>query len=252
MLGVSLANCRSHAPTRHGCGMGAAWGAGQSEGCENVGMNGSRRRWRRATAELACALAIGGVVAVVLAGCAAPATPFGSGSATPSSTPTATTVPSATATPTPTSTGQGECNPNQLALSLQARPGDSGAGNFFWDLQFTNTSSAECSLKGYPAVSLVSANSGEAIGAVSENEPGRFFPEAVVPLAPGASAYSLLHLTQAGAYGCTIVPVTEVAVTPPQWEASRRVATPGPIDGCDDHSTVIVRAGPIAPARVTF
>ncbi|MCY7288828.1 MAG: DUF4232 domain-containing protein, partial [Cryobacterium sp.] len=44
-------------------------------------------------------------------------------------------------------------------MSLQSRPNDSGAGNFFWDLQLTNDSSVECTVEGYPAVSLVSANS---------------------------------------------------------------------------------------------
>lgn len=209
-------------------------------------MTGRRGQRQRATAGLASIAAI----VAVLAGCAAPTAPTSSGAVTPSST--ATTVPTPTPTPTSTSTGRGECDADQLSISAQARPGDSGMGSFFWDLQLTNTSSGECTVEGYPAVSLIGANSGKPIGAVSENEPGRWFTAAVVPLSPGASAYSLLHLTQAGAYGCTIVPVTELAVTPPHWDAARRVATPEPIDGCDDDSTVLVRAGPLAPARVTF
>ncbi|MCY7289609.1 MAG: DUF4232 domain-containing protein, partial [Cryobacterium sp.] len=92
---------------------------------------------------------------------------------------------------------------------------DSGAGNFFWDLQLTNDSSVECTVEGYPAVSLVSANSGTAIGAVSSEEPGRFFPVA-------------------------------------GWTDPRRVATPHQIDGCADTSTAIVRTGPLAPGRVVF
>lgn len=189
---------------------------------------------------------------MLLAGCAAP-TASTSGSPTPTPTPTATGTASPTPSPTPTaSAGVAACGPNQLALSLQSRPYDSGTGNFFWDLQLTNNSSVECTVEGYPAVSLVSENSGETIGAVSAEEPGRFFPVALVSLAPGASAFSLLHLGQAGAYSCTIVPVTELAVTLPDWTDPRRVATPNQIDGCDDTSTAIVRSGPLAPERVVF
>jgi hypothetical protein len=142
----------------------------------------------------------------------------------------------------------GQLEPADPAVPAAGR----GAGNFYWDLQLTNDSSVECTVEGYPAVSLVSANSGEPIGAVSSEEPGRFFPVAVVSLATGASAFSLLHLGQAGAYGCTIVPVTEVAVTLPGWTDPRRVATPNQIDGCDDTSTALVRSGPLAPGRVVF
>ncbi|MBG6059617.1 hypothetical protein RCH16_002679 [Cryobacterium sp. MP_M5] len=203
-------------------------------------------RGRSRRAGLAC-LAAG---IVLLAGCAAP-TASTSGSPTPTATATATSSP--TSTPAPTaSAGVAACGPNQLALSLQSRPYDSGAGNFFWDLQLTNNSSVECTVEGYPAVSLISANSGETIGAVSPEEPGRFFPVALVSLAPGASAFSLLHLGQAGAYSCTIVPVTEVSVTLPDWTDPRQVATPNQIDGCDDTSTAVVRSGPLAPERVVF
>ncbi len=189
---------------------------------------------------------------VLLSGCAAP-TASTSDSPTPASTPTNTATASPTPSPTPTaSAGVAACGPNQLELSLQSRPYDSGAGSFFWDLQLTNNSSVECAVEGYPAVSLVSANSGGTIGAVSPEEPGRFFPVALVSLAPGASAFSLLHLGQAGAHSCTIVPVTELAVTLPDWTDPRRVATPNQIDGCDDTSTAIVRSGPLAPERVVF
>ncbi len=201
---------------------------------------------------------------VVLAGCAAPQplsslaptpTPTSTSIPTPTPSPTATPKGTATTQPVPTSTpspGVAACGPNQLALSLQSRPQDSGAGSFFWDLQLTNNSSVECTVAGYPTVSLISANSGAMIGAVSADDLGRWFPVAVVPLARGASAFSLLHLSQAGAHSCTVVPVTEVAVTIPDWTDPRLVTTPNPIDGCDDTSTLLVRSGPLAPERVVF
>lgn len=229
---------------------GRVSGARFAQTCDTVVMTSREVRGRNGRFGLA-GLAAG---IVLLAGCAAPAAPT-SGSPTPTPTPTPTSIrtPSPTASPTPPASAEvGGCGPNQLALSLQSRPYDSGAGNFFWDLQLTNNSSVECTVEGYPTVSLVSANSGATIGAMSGEEPGRFFPVAVVSLAPGASAFSLLHLGQAGAYTCTIVPVTELAVTLPDWTDARRVTTPNQIDGCDDTSTAIVRSGPLAPGRVVF
>ncbi|TDW28664.1 uncharacterized protein DUF4232 [Cryobacterium psychrophilum] len=223
-------------------------GARSARECDTGFMFSRRVRGPSRRIGLAC-LAAG---VVLLAGCAAPPLPFSvSPTPTPTATPTASPSPPSTATATATA-GVAVCGPNTLALSLQSRPYDSGAGNFFWDLQLTNNSSVECTVEGFPAVSLVSANSGAVIGAVSSEEPGRWFPVAVVPLAPGASAFSLLHLGQAGAYNCTVVPVTELTVTLPDWTDPRQVATPKPIDGCDDTSTTIVRSGPLAPSRVVF
>ena len=197
------------------------------------------------------------VVAVLLTGCAGPSSPPpGTGTtATPSSPVSPSAAPSAvtTATPAPdSSTSPGTCGRTDLEASLQSRPQDSGAGNFFWDLRLTNTGEAACTVEGYPVTTLVSAATGEPVGAVSGTEPGRWYTVTVVALEPGTSAYSLLHLGQAGAYGCPLVPVDALDVTLPGWDTASRVATPNPIEGCDDDSTEIVRTGPLAPAPVTF
>ena len=128
---------------------------------------------------------------------------------------------------------------------------DSGAGNFYWNLSVTNTSDGTCSVEGYPTVLLLNA-AGEPIGAPSGREPGAGATPGDVPLAPGTSAYSLLLLGQAGAYGCPLTPVTEVAVTPPEGGAAQRVPTPNPIQGCDDETTQLVRVGPLAPTPVSY
>jgi len=183
----------------------------------------------------------------------------------PSETPTA--VPSAAPTPTPAprpsagpttgpTTGPDEpgvvsaCTTEQLTLALQERPGDSGAGSFFWDLSVTNAGDVACTAEGYPRVQLISAVTGQPIGAASGLEP-RATPSAVL-LQPGDSAFSLLHLTRAGAYGCPLIPVTELAVTPPGTGQSSQVATPNPIDGCDDPTIQLVRTGAFATDPVTF
>ena len=223
-------------------------------------MTGMRSRGWPAAAGLVCVAAV-----MLLAGCAPPVSGPASGTATPGTTPTAgstarttapaTAAPSATQSATPDPAGPadpGTCAPNQLELSLQSRPQDSGAGNFYWDLRLANTGSAACTVEGYPVVSLVGSTSGTPIGAVSGTEPGRWYTVTVVELAPGASAYSLLHLGQAGAYSCPLVPVAALDVALPGWDTASRVPTPNPIEGCDDDSTVLVRTGPLAPAPVTF
>ena len=211
----------------------------------------------------AAAVGLGCVAVLLLTGCAGPSSPRSGGlypgstsavspTATPSTTPPTTPAASATPSAPADSAGRDVCRPDKLALSLQSRPQDSGLGNFFWDLRLTNTGLAECTVEGYPVTTLVGSVSGEPVGLVSGTEPGRWYTVTVVALAPGTSAYSLLHLGQAGAYGCPLVPVGFLDVTMPGWDAASRVPTPNPIEGCDDASTVLVRTGPLAPAPVTF
>ena len=209
----------------------------------------SRRRARSTTAWLAGACAL-----LFLSGCAGPvgdATPSDPGTPPPR-TPaaTATQTPTPTVTPTPPEAAaawkigpNGQCDAGQLDFALQSRPMDSGMSQFYWNLQMTNTSDTACTLDGYPQVMLVSPLTGATIGAAAERDAPA--AQSVVAMPPGASAYSLLHLRQAGAYGCATVPVTEVAVTPPYWDMARPVATPNQIDGCDDRSIALVSAGPL-------
>ena len=218
-------------------------------------MTGMQGRGWAAAVGLGCAVVVG-----LLTGCAGPGSPPTGGGTTAVPTATATAaspsaapsaVPSTPLAPSATA-GPGACGPDELALSLQSRPQDSGAGNFYWDLSLTNTGPADCTVEGYPATTLVGSTSGEPIGPVSGTEPGRWYTVTVVALAPGASAYSLLHLGQAGAYDCPLVPVGALDVMLPGWDTASRVATPNPIEGCDDDSTALVRTGPLAPAPVTF
>lgn len=212
-------------------------------------------------------LALAGVT-VALTGCGVPLVPtleptdtpttLPSAAPTPTPSPSPSPSPSRVPSPEPTSrpgspgdrTTVSACTTDRLTFALQERPGDSGAGSFFWDLAVTNSGAVACTANGYPSVRLVSAETGRPIGAASGLEP-RTAPAAVL-LQPGDSAFSLLHLTRAGAYGCPLVPVTELAVTPPNTGQSSRVATPNPIDGCDDPTIQLVRTGAFTTEPVTF
>ena len=206
--------------------------------------------------------------AVTLTACGAPLipaleptdTPTALPSASPIPTPTPSSVPAPEPTSSPGSPGSpgspddprtaSACTADGLAFALQERPGDSGAGSFFWDLSVTNSGAVACTANGYPTVQLVSADTGQPIGAASGLEP-RAAPVALL-LQPGDSAFSLLHLTRAGAYGCPLIPVTELAVTPPNTGQTGRVATPHPIDGCADPAIQLVRTGAFAADPVDF
>ena len=184
-------------------------------------------------------------------------TPTALPSASPIPMPTPSSVPAPEPPSSPGSPGSpgdpraaSACTADGLAFALQERPGDSGAGSFFWDLSVTNSGAVACTANGYPTVQLVSADTGQPIGAASGLEP-RAAPVALL-LQPGDSAFSLLHLTRAGAYGCPLIPVTELAVTPPNTGQTGRVATPHPIDGCADPAIQLVRTGAFAADPEVF
>ena len=204
--------------------------------------------------------------AATLAACGTPLIPSIEPSATPTSSPSASPTPTPSSVPSPSSTTEPDspdasgspsepgagvaCTTDQLTFALQSRPMDSGMGSFFWDLSITNSGALACTADGYPSVLLVSADTGRPIGAASGLE-ARAQPSPVL-LQPGESAYSLLHMSQAGAYGCALVPVTELAVTPPNTSQPSRVTTPNTIDGCNDPSIQLVRTGAFADAPVAF
>ena len=132
-------------------------------------------------------------------------------------------------------------------MALTSRPEDSGASQFYWNLSFTNTSEIECTVTGPPStVSLVDAGTGQSIGApAGAEDPGGLGNQTVL-LAPGSTAVSILHLSQAGAYDCPLVRVDQLAVSPPNWDVTSLVNTPNEIDGCNDPSIQLVKAGPIS------
>jgi hypothetical protein len=80
-------------------------------------------------------------------------------------------------------------------------------------LVLTNTSNRSCTVAGFPGVSLVDA-AGAQIEQPAQREPG--FPENAVPLAPAASASTVLHTTQEGIAPGGCWPVSaQIKVFPP-------------------------------------
>jgi hypothetical protein len=129
--------------------------------------------------------------------------------ATTTSGPT-TSAGGATTAP-PTTVASDRCHTNELQAS--AGPPNPGAGQVYVPLILKNVGSRQCSVAGYPGVSLLDA-SGAQIQQPATRETG--FPSNAVKLAPGATASAALHTIDAGiAPGGCWPTSTSVKVFPP-------------------------------------
>jgi Domain of unknown function (DUF4232) len=153
-----------------------------------------------AAARKLTAMAAAAVAAGLLVGCGSSSSP----SAQPTATVTVTeTVPAAQGTspavPTQgvtTPAGPAACATTALTASLG--PGSGAAGSSYYPIVFKNSSSAPCSLYGYPGVSFVTA-SGTQVGAAAVEDPT--YPRRLVTLVPGSSiVHAELKITDAGNY----------------------------------------------------
>jgi len=123
----------------------------------------------------------------------------------------ASAVPAAASSPA-AAAGPSGC----LASGLQAQvTGSQGAaGTIYEVIELTNTSSATCSLYGYPGVSFVTGAGGAQVGLPATKDP--VVAKTLVTLAPGAHAAFLLGVHEAGAYPtCKMVTVDWLRIYPP-------------------------------------
>ncbi len=138
------------------------------------------------------------------------------GSPTPTPSPTASSASAGpTPAPSPTSTGGGAvatCDTSNSSLSLGSPSGV--AGSTVVPLVFTNTSSAPCTLQGFPAVEFVGGGNGTQIGAAARQDPTTA-PVTLVTIAPGAGAGSVLTIADAGNVCSDQVAVDGFRVIPP-------------------------------------
>ena len=90
------------------------------------------------------------------------------------------------------------------------------AGSVYQVIDFTNIGTASCSLYGYPGISLAGGSPVTQIGAAASRSPQA--GPALVTLAPGAVANTLLRITQAQNYPtskCSPVASTYLQIYPP-------------------------------------
>jgi hypothetical protein len=197
-------------------------------------------------------LTTGVVAAIALAGCGGGTTATGANAGSPVSSGSddggsgATFVPVTTTATAPANTGTGtgsgeggggtaqlaggtpECKPANLKLSLG--PSDGAAGHIYQALRFTNSSSQNCVIVGFPGVSYVTGSNGAQVGSPADRD-GAIGSEII--LKPGQVASALVTLTDVGVFDpavCKPTPTLGLRVYPPDSTASMFVAQNG--TGC--------------------
>ena len=182
-----------------------------------------------------------------------------SGQATPASSPSASSgtaganAASGTGSPasrpssrSPGVPGQAACNASALSVSLASNQGGGAAGSTYLPINFTNTSSAACSLYGFPGVSFVTGLSGSQIGAAATRAPS--VSSVPVTVDAHATAHAWLQVVQAGNYpasSCHPVTAHWLKVYPPGSTAASYISHTFP--ACSGTVTVLtvmpVRSG---------
>ena len=146
--------------------------------------------------------------AALLAGCgssSSPAAAPGAGPNRATTTPDSSVNPggpdrtvSPTATAAPTAAGAPACATSALHVAVPAGAGNAAAGSSYYPVQFANTSSAPCTLYGYPGVSFVTAMGGSQIGIPATRNPA--LAARLVTLSPGQTVHAELQVADAQNY----------------------------------------------------
>ena len=114
------------------------------------------------------------------------------------------------------------CHTANLGIALSGPIGS--AGHFNYEIQFMNNGTSACVMNGFPGVSFLDS-SGHQIGAPAGRNP---ISHAAVTLAPGATAYAHLSVTDPSVLnGCAATPVAKIRVFPPNETAQALVGGGG-------------------------
>jgi Protein of unknown function (DUF4232) len=185
------------------------------------------------------------LVCVAVAGCSSSSssttsTTSSPGAAASSTSPGTPAVTTPTAAPSPTltppATAAAACATSGLTVKLEAPQGY--AGGTYVAIDFTNASSAACTLYGYPGVSLVTGPPYAQVGLAAERDTTS--PVKLVTLAPGATATALLQIVDAQNFSsstCSPVQATNLKIYPPNQTAP--VYLPDTSYGCGDPVQVL-------------
>ncbi len=193
------------------------------------GASQSRRAAAAATIRLAllCGIAVAGTACGLQKGSPA-------GSATTTTRPAAGTA----------------CGPASLRAAIDVRATGVAAGTLYLPVDFTNISTANCTLDGYPTVTLAASRSGRQIGGAAVTDRG-LAPENLV-VAAGQAAHIWLRIASvANLPASSCQPVTA---------AGLRIALPGPgpatfvrypimTCGRTVHGTQVLIVEPFQPGR---
>lgn len=181
--------------------------------------------------KLAATVALAGSAALIAA-CGSSSSPASPGkeatvtitqTAPPPSQPTPS--PSSTAPASPTQAGPAECTSADLKVALG--PSNGAAGTIYYNIDFTNTSSASCFVQGYPGASLVSAGDGAGTQIGDDAKRVPVTPSHQIVLAAGQTAHAALGVAEAGnfpASTCKVVTAHWLKVFPPDQTVAAYLA----------------------------
>ncbi|MFF8727494.1 DUF4232 domain-containing protein [Streptomyces sp. NPDC015171] len=126
------------------------------------------------------------------------------------------------------------CAASELYLSMGRQEG--AAGSLYWPIQFTNTSTTSCALRGYPGVSALDTAHHQ-IGPAAAHSGTSY---GTVTLAPGHSASAVVRTTngpvggpclRTGAYLRVYPPASRTAIlVPAPWKTCSGVFRTGPVN----------------------
>ncbi len=180
-------------------------------------------------------------VGLLAAACTSASAPGATKTVTVSPAPSTKTV---TASPTTAPSRPGLCLTKDLRLAVGTQNG--AAGTIYYPVDFTNVSSAACTMYGYPGVSFVTSQGGSVIGAPA----GRRLIGGVVPtlitLQPRATAHATLAISDvllSNQCHNHQVPVSRIQVYPPDQYTALFAPFSG--TGCADKSLVVMWVSPV-------
>ena len=170
---------------------------------------------------------------------------------TPGATKTVTVTPppstkTVTASPTTAPPGPGPCLTSDLRLAVGRQNG--AAGTIYYPLDFTNVSSAACTMYGYPGVAFVTAQGGSLIGAPAGRRLIGGIAPTLITLQPGATAHATLAISDvllSNQCHNHQVPVSTIQVFPPDQYTALFAPFSG--TGCADKSLVVMWVSPVTP-----
>jgi hypothetical protein len=151
---------------------------------------------------------------------------------------------------TPTTGGDGSrCTTDGLDITLGQSQG--AAGSLLVDVDFTNSSSENCTLAGFPGVALVD-DTGAPVGAPAVREDN--VPGGTVDLAPGDSATAAVKISRAENYddqACGPTPTSGLQVIVPEETATTVLdfadgaSTLGDVTGCTSDAVELLTVQPL-------
>jgi hypothetical protein len=180
---------------------------------------------------------------LLVTACTSAGTPVATKTVTVTPPPSTKTV---TASPTTAPSGPGPCLTSELRLAVGQENG--AAGTIYHPLDFTNLSSASCTMYGYPGVAFVTSRGGSVVGAPAGRRIIGGIAPTLITLQPGATAHATLAISDvlvSNQCHSHQVPVSTIQVYPPEQYTALFAPFSG--TGCADKSLVVMWVSPVTP-----